>query len=496
MEKIKDDIINCITNFKINFKREYKEDNFFSYDSNLSHFAGVDELEKIWEIKPVETIKVKDINQRYLVDINNKIYEYYKKLLEKYNYSTPPENREEFNDMISKIFLLLCNIYDFFPNFLEIYFKKEWLNLHIKLIDACLDINNPPNPTLGINGIEKLNKLWSFLIFFSLCLSKDTNFNNRLYLVIKYPDLFYKLAITASINCCFCCCGHGMHYSDRYTNSGIYTIFLVFETFSYMEKNNIIFDESKKVKMQILEYLFKNIGKNPAVIFLIKMGKMLNTDEIFTHLLITTNLFKEALNKENNDCFSHAIDAFEAFISLCKNPDILFDMLNIISPPKYGLKNRIYREILKTISNIIINNNSVEYLEQKLYNNDKFQKILETLKQDSYLGDYEGIWQILLDCNNSSVVTIFYRNQNNYNIGDIMKNQIDNLIIKQLTGIRLNGVVRLMNLFLKMGNEIKKKYNVDNYYVEEFRDNYKKINDLEIKNDEDIDEFKKYYELN
>ena len=295
MEKIKDDIINCITNFKINFKREYKEDNFFSYDSNLRHFTGVDELEKIWEIKPIETIKVKDINQRYLVDINNKIYEYYKKLLEKYNYSTPPENREEFNDMISKIFLLLCNIYDFFPNFLEIYFKKEWLNLHIKLIDACLDINNPPNPTLGINGIEKLNKLWSFLIFFSLCLSKDTNFNNRLYLVVKYPDLFYKLAITASINCCFCCCGHGMHYSDRYTNSGIYTIFLVFETFSYMEKNNIIFEESKKAKMQILEYLFKNIGKNPAVIFLIKMGKMLNTDEIFTHLLITTNLFKEAL---------------------------------------------------------------------------------------------------------------------------------------------------------------------------------------------------------
>ena len=37
---------------------------------------------------------------------------------------------------------------------------------------------------------------------------------------------------------------------------------------------------------------------------------------------------------------------------------------------------------------------------------------------------------------------------------------------------------------------------MDNYYVKEFRDNYKKINDLEIKNDEDIDEFKKYYELN
>ena len=59
-----------------------------------------------------------------------------------------------------------------------------------------------------------------------------------------------------------------------------------------------------------------------------------------------------------------------------------------------------------------------------------------------------------------------------------MKNQIDNLIIKQLTGIRLNGVVRIMNLFLKMGNEIKKKYNVDNYYVEEFRDNYKQNKDM------------------
>ena len=495
MEKIKVDIISCINKFTLYFKREYKNNNFFSYDTDGNNFfSNFNELSKIWEIKIKEPVKVTNINERYLFEINNKIYTYYKYLLEKYNYST--EDRTEFNDMISKIFLLLSNIYDLFPNFLEIYFKEEWLKLHLKLIDACLDINNPPEPSLGSNGKEKIDKLYPFLLFFSLCFSKDTNFNTRLYLIIKHPDLFYKIAIISANNGYFCCCGHDMNYSDNRSCSVIKSIFLVFETFSYMESNKIDYEAANKVKMKILEFLFKNIGKNVCIVLLYQMGKMLNIDNLFNHILNNTNLLGEALSKESEDCFSHAIEGFEAFIILSKNPEVLFKILNILTPPDKGLKNRIYREILKKISNIIINNNQIEYLENKLYNNIIFSKVLDTLKQNTYLGDYEGIWQILLDSNNSNIVTIFYRNKNKYNIGEIMMNQINYLIKNNMTGIRLNGVVRIMNLFLKIGNEIKKKYNIENYFVEQFRDCYKNIHELDIKDDEDFDEFKKYFDSN
>ena len=88
------------------------------------------------------------------------------------------------------MFLILCNIYDLFPNALEIYFKDNWLKLHLKLIDACLNINDPPTLGLGTNGKEKIDVLSIFLTFFCLCMSKDKDFNNRIYLIVKYPDFF------------------------------------------------------------------------------------------------------------------------------------------------------------------------------------------------------------------------------------------------------------------------------------------------------------------
>ena len=264
-----------------------------------------------------------------------------------------------------------------------------------------------------------------------------------------------------------------------------------------MEDNKIIMEAVTKSKMKIFEYLFKYIGKNSSIVFLYKMGKMLNTDEMFNYLLNKTNLLKEAINKVSDgseDNFNHAINGFESFVILCKNTEYLFEIIYMISPPEKGFKNRIYREILKTISNIIANNNQVEYLENKLYNNPIFEKLIDTLKLDVYLGDYEGIWDIILDSTNSNIVTIFYRNKNKYNFGQILFNQVDNLIKNNLTTNRLNAVVRIMNYFLKLGDEIKKKYNVDNYYIEQFRDSYKKISELDKKYDDDIDEFKQYYE--
>ena len=491
METIKNEILNIIQNFTTEFGREYKENNFFSIDSNSDYFSSFSSLDEIWNIKLIEPKKPNNINQRKLVELNDKIYKYYEHLLKKYDYSST--NRSEFDEMISKIFLLLCNIYDLFSNFLEIYFKNDWLNLHLKLMNACLDLNQTPEPGLGSNGKEKIEVLNHFLLFFSLCLSNDKDFNTRLFLIIKHPDLFYKIAIISADISYFCCCGHGMRCGSDNANANIKSILLVFETFKYMEDNNINYDSAKKAKIQIVEFFFPNIGKNPCIVYLYKMVKMLNSDKIFEHILNNTNLISEAFKKEDDACFGHAIDGFEALINLCKDPDLLFKILNIITPPEKGVKNRVYREILKKISELITNNNSVEYLENKLYNDNNFGKILETLKLDTYLGDYEGIWQILLEINNSNIVTIFYRMKNKYNIGHIMKDQVDNLVKQNLTRYRLNGVVRIMNLFLKMGSEIKKKYNCDNYYLEQFRDCYKIISNLSIENDEDVDEFKNYY---
>ena len=88
--------------------------------------------------------------------------------------------------------------------------------------------------------------------------------------------------------------------------------------------------------------------------------------------------------------------------------------------------------------------------------------------------------------------------KNKYNFGEIMFFQIESLIKKGLMSERFKSAVRIINLFLKMGDEVTKNYWAKNYYLEQFRDCYKKICDLDIKEneDEDVDEFKNYYKNN
>ena len=74
-----------------------------------------------------------------------------------------------------------------------------------------------------------------------------------------------------------------------------------------------------KYKMKIVEYLCKNLGKNPSIIFIYRMGKVLNTDEIFNHLIKNTTFFQDIMNRSSDFDIEHSIDGFEAFITLCKN---------------------------------------------------------------------------------------------------------------------------------------------------------------------------------
>ena len=75
------------------------------------------------------------------------------------------------------------------------------------------------------------------LFFYSLVYvyPQDKNYNTRLLLILKHPDLFYKIAIIAYCVYYFCCCRHGYHFDESSNNSGIKSIFIVFETFKYLE---------------------------------------------------------------------------------------------------------------------------------------------------------------------------------------------------------------------------------------------------------------------
>ena len=48
------------------------------------------------------------------------------------------------------------------------------------------------------------------------------------------------MAIITANNACFCCCGNGMRCDGFELSANINAILLVFETFKYMEDNNII----------------------------------------------------------------------------------------------------------------------------------------------------------------------------------------------------------------------------------------------------------------
>ena len=106
--------------------------------------------------------------------------------------------------------------------------------------------------------------------------------------------------------------------------------------------------------------------------------------------------------------------------------------------------------------------------EKYLYNGIIFEKILETLKYNIWLGEYEGIWELLLNSDNQYIIKIFHRNK--YHVKKILEEQVDNLIYKGFIGNRLIAVKTIMNLFTKMGEKVKIQFGGYNFYANEFKD--------------------------
>ena len=400
--------------------------------------------------------------------------------------------------MIPKYLNLLCNIIYLVPEFSQNYLQEEWMRMHMKLMNICIDFNNLPKLSILMDNKNHIYSLEYLLTLFCLSLSKDTNFNQRIYLLLKFPDFLFQILVVSACIINVCCCGHGFHKeSNNKQCSCTYSIFLIFETFHYIENNNkYMLSEVKKIKLKYLNYLFNSLGKNFGVVILLQMVKMCSSNDIFNYLINETDLMEKAFNSEDEDNFSHCVDKFEQFMHFCKEPKFLFQILIFISPPKAGLKKRIYYEIVKVI-NELTNGINDEVLENSVYKSEIFEKILETLKLDEYLGDYMGIWINLLNIENEKIVKIFSRNK--YEIGDIFLNQIDKLIKNTLTGIRLNAVIQIMNLFLKIGKKVKDVYHKNNDYIELLRPIYKRIKTINLEgydkmqNEKDIEEFNKYF---
>ena len=346
-------------------------------------------MDKIWEIK-IDEDRLNNnntkINQK-IEEINNKVYNEYKNILKKNNYYT--ENKNEFEESIENIFSILCNIYDLIPN-CEIYFQDEWIEMHLKLFNICLNFQDLPK--LHLNFQE--HPLEYFLTLFCICMSKDNDYLQRIKIFKKYPDFFYKVLIISMYNTHVCCCGVPLNFKNNLTCSCFKTGQIIFETFKNIEEQNLSLN-IKEIKMKCVNFMIKNLGKNIAGVYLLKMENISNNkNEIFNYIIKETNLLKERLQIKE-DTFGHCIDVFEKFISSCNNPELIYDILILITTPKDRYEIRLYRFLLNILTNIINKDNDTEELEKYIYNKEIFGNLLDTLSYDIWLGEYEGIWEVL-----------------------------------------------------------------------------------------------------
>ena len=283
-------------------------------------------------------------------------------------------------------------------------------------------------------------------------MSKDKNYFYSQLILKKYPEFFYKVLIIAIYITKVCCCGHGLNYKNNRTCSCFKAGDIIFEMFKNIEEKNQSIN-IKDIKMKCVEFMINNLGKNIVSIYLLRFTELCNNNnDIFNYIINESTLLKDTFKREDTDNLGHCIEQFEQFISMCKNPDLLFKILILISPPKAGLKRRIYTETL----NGLVNDDNVENLEKSLYNSVIFQKILETLKYDIWQGEYEGIWNLLLNSEKQCITDIFYINK--YDVSKIFMQQVDNLIKNELIEMRLTAVIRIMLLFIKIGEKVKIKF--------------------------------------
>jgi len=457
---------------------------YFNDPSELEKYPNNEN--KLWELKAYNNIciYIQYEDKEKLMEINKSIYNnlsYLINSIKNEKNSINNELKETKLCYIDSMMQLLCNIYDLDSNFYEYYFQDKWINMFTMLFELFFDFNSLPEVMLGMNQYPYL---FNFLNLFGLCMTKDNNFQLRKKLLENDSSFLYKILIISTYSAGQCCCGHGY---DKISYSCQKAIDSIYKVMSNIEKNNdfYLLKNAKEIKIKYTEFLMNKYGKNICGVYLNKLLEICSKEDIFTYIIINTNLLKEVMIREVTK-IHHSIDCLEEMVGLCQNPEIFINILNdLTSSDDIILHKRLYREMLKKM----INSLKGETVEKLLFKNLIFRIIdLISVENITHLSDIEGIFDILLN-GNDFIVQAFYKNK--YKVGKKFYNVIARLNQNSFIGVNMCTTLRIMNMLLSVGEKIKEKYNCENYFVNDLRESY---NILPLMDDEEFTEIKKFYQ--
>lgn len=335
---------------------------YFNDPSELEEYPNNEN--KLWELKAYNNIciYIQYEDKEKLMEINKSIYNnlsYIINSIKNEKNSINNELEETKLCYIDSMMQLLCNIYDLDSKFYEYYFQDKWINMFTMLFELFFDFNNLPEVMLGMN---RYPYLFNFLNLFGLCMTKDNNFQLRMKLLENDSSFLYKILIISTYSAGHCCCGHGYNKSSYSCQKAIDSIYKVM---SNIEKNNdfYLLKNAKEIKIKYTEFLMNKYGKNICGVYLNKLLEICSNEDIFTYIIIDTNLLKEVMIREVTK-IHHSIDCLEEMVGLCQNPEIFINILNdLTSSDDIILHKRLYREMLKKM----INSLKGETVEKLIY---------------------------------------------------------------------------------------------------------------------------------
>ena len=484
-------ILLLYANYETIFQRPLVEKFFYFNDIN----ERTENKDMLWELNTYtnKIIFVSETTRQLLNDANKKILDNLNYIISnsyfKYIKNTDTETETQKTDKnknlfyINSMFNLLCNIYDLNSDFYKIYFQYDWVKMYSKLFDMFIDFNNLPNVSLGDSGIKK--DLKYFLTLFSLCMTKDIFYQQREYLFQNHWDFLYKVFVISTYLSGTCCCNHCFY---KRTYSCQKAIDSIYKFFRYIENQKTIYLENeKKLKIKIADFLANKYGKNVCSVYLNKMIEICSNKDVVSYLVLEKNLYMQMVTKDREEVH-HGIENLEKFIALSQDPKTFYYFFCEFTPQEIYNNIRISREIIKKLINPSTDLNMVKLV----YEGKIFKNILNLISMDTYpsirITEIEGIFDALLVVDNTNVIDVFYKNK--FKVKEHFSKLIDNLLNNQFYDLNMGATFRIMIMFILLGEKIRQKYNIQNFYIEEFRTIYNRVNSIE---NEDAREFKKYF---
>ena len=479
-----------IKNYFNFFNRPFIEKFFYFKNIDETFIIAGEVNTKDWDIKIYNNkyISISESEKIMLNQIIDAIFNNFNYILSEYKKediltgsNITEKEKDCFIFYVDSLFEILCNIYDLNSNFCKLFFENKWINLYLKLFEFYIDFNNLPEVIFG-RGDDYIH-LEKFIKLFNLCMGNDVDFSQRIKLIQNYKDLLLKILIISTFTSNICCCYHGFGIKTVTCHKAIDTIL---KALLYIEKNNdsIYLENEQYIKIKYTDFLSKKYDKNVCIVHLNKMAEVLSNKDIFKYLIEETDLFISMVNKEATKVH-HCIDELENFVNLCEYPKSLLKVLKNenfkehLNNREMRAYKRIYREILKKI----LSNSQSDFIEEEIYKNHTLINLL--LRID--LIEVEGIFDVLLNPDSPYRIDIFYRNP--IIIGEKFLEIANNL--HWFEQLKINAVFRIMNRFLLIGQKIKEKYNIENYYVNELKNAFQSFKG----NDSDeYKELKKYFE--